>query len=62
MKGGEKMAQTKTSQDSNQNLLGALAYLGGFVTGIIILLVEKKNKFVRFHAMQSILYSEEFLS
>jgi len=25
----------------------------GFVTGIIILLVEKESKYVRFHAMQS---------
>ncbi|MCX6791451.1 MAG: hypothetical protein NT149_00210 [Candidatus Gottesmanbacteria bacterium] len=38
---------------SNENLLAAASYLLGFVTGIIILLVEKQNKFVRFHAMQS---------
>ena len=31
-----------------------LAYLLGFVTGLVFLLIEKKNKFVRFHAMQSI--------
>lgn len=33
--------------------MGALAYLGGAITGIVILSVEKKNRFVRFHAMQS---------
>jgi uncharacterized membrane protein len=33
----------------------AFTYLVGFVTGIIFLLVEKENKFVRFHAMQSTL-------
>lgn len=33
--------------------MGAAAYLLGFVTGIILLLVEKESKFVRFHAMQS---------
>lgn len=33
--------------------MGAAAYLLGFVTGIIMLLVEKQSKFVRFHAMQS---------
>jgi uncharacterized membrane protein len=33
--------------------LGAVAYLLGFITGIVLLLVEKKDKFVRFHAMQS---------
>jgi len=38
----------------NENLLAAASYLLGFVTGIIILLVEKQNKFVRFHAMQSV--------
>jgi uncharacterized membrane protein len=38
---------------SNENLLAAASYLLGFVTGIIILLVEKQNKVVRFHAMQS---------
>lgn len=37
----------------NQNMMGALTYLLGFVTGIIFLLIEKENKFVRFHAMQS---------
>ncbi len=43
----------KQAAAQNQNLLGALAYLLGFITGIILLLVEKENKFVRFHAMQS---------
>lgn len=40
---------------SNDNLMGAVAYLLGFITGIVLLLVEKKSKFVRFHAMQSTL-------
>lgn len=40
--------------DQNRdNMLGAVAYLLGFITGIVLLLVEKKSKFVRFHAMQS---------
>jgi len=33
--------------------MGAVAYLLGPITGIILLVVEKKNSFVRFHAMQS---------
>ncbi len=37
----------------NENLKGALAYLLGFITGIVLLLVEKNSRFVRFHAMQS---------
>lgn len=43
----------KTTSTQNQNILGAVAYLLGFITGIVLLLVEKENKFVRFHAMQS---------
>lgn len=35
------------------NLAAALAYLGGFATGILFLAVEKHDRFVRFHAMQS---------
>jgi uncharacterized membrane protein len=38
---------------SNEKLMGAIAYFGGPVTGIIFLLVEKTNPFIRFHAMQS---------
>ncbi len=37
-----------------QNVAGLLCYLAGWVTGIIFMIIEPKNKFVRFHAMQSI--------
>jgi len=43
----------KTSVGLEENIEGALAYLLGFITGIIFLLVEKESEFVRFHAMQS---------
>jgi uncharacterized membrane protein len=45
----------KTSTGIQPNVAGLLAYLLGFVTGIVFLVIEKENKFVRFHAMQSIL-------
>ena len=37
-------------------LAAALAYLAGFITGIVMLVVEKKSRFVRFHAMQSTVF------
>ena len=43
----------KTSTGLDANLAAALSYLVGFVTGIAFLIVEKDNRFVRFHAMQS---------
>jgi uncharacterized membrane protein len=36
------------------NVAGLLCYLGWWVTGLIFYLMEKENKFVRFHAVQSI--------
>ena len=40
--------------DKSRNIVAALSYFLGFITGITILLVEKEDKFVRFHAMQSV--------
>lgn len=41
------------------NVAGALAYLAGFITGIIFLVVDpyKSNSFIRFHAYQSIFFN-----
>ena len=36
------------------NVAGALAYVLGIITGVIFLVIEKENRFVRFHAAQSI--------
>ena len=44
----------KTSLGIDQNLAGLLCYVVGWVTGIVFLILEGKNKFVRFHAVQSI--------
>jgi uncharacterized membrane protein len=38
------------------NLAGALAYLFAPLTGILFMVIEKKNRFVRFHAAQSIVF------
>ena len=45
----------KTSTGLNQNTAALLSYLLGFISGIIFLLIEKENRFVRFHAMQSLI-------
>ena len=47
-------AKGKTSMGMEQNLEGLLCYVLGWVTGIVFLVMEKDNKFVRFHAVQSI--------
>ena len=36
------------------NIVGILVYLGTIIASILILLLEKDNKFVRFHAIQSL--------
>jgi uncharacterized membrane protein len=36
------------------NVAGALAYVLGPLTGILFLVLEKDNRFVRFHAAQSV--------
>jgi uncharacterized membrane protein len=45
----------KTSTGMQANVEALLSYLLGFITGIIFYLIEKENKLVRFHAMQSII-------
>lgn len=42
-----------TPSASDQNVKAALCYAFGFVSGIVFLVIEKDNKFIRFHAMQS---------
>jgi uncharacterized membrane protein len=36
------------------NVAGALSYVLGPITGVLFLVLEKENRFVRFHAAQSI--------
>ena len=45
----------KTSMGLQQNVAALLCYLGTWITGIIFFLIEKENKTVKFHAMQSII-------
>ena len=34
-------------------VMSVLAYVGGVISGVVILSMEKEDRFVRFHAMQS---------
>ncbi|MCK4331215.1 MAG: DUF4870 domain-containing protein [Dehalococcoidia bacterium] len=45
----------KTSIGLEANVAGLLCYVLGWISGLVFLLIEKENKFVRFHAMQSII-------
>lgn len=44
----------KTQLNLDENIEGALCYLIGFVTGIVLYVLDQENKFVKFHAAQSI--------
>jgi uncharacterized membrane protein len=38
------------------NIAGLLCYVLGWITGLVFFLIEKDDDFVRFHAMQSIVF------
>jgi uncharacterized membrane protein len=44
----------KTSLGLTENVAGLLCYVLGWISGLVFLLLEPENKFVRFHAVQSI--------
>ena len=44
----------KSSTGLQENVAGLLCYVLGWITGLIFFLIEKDSKFVKFHAMQSI--------
>jgi uncharacterized membrane protein len=45
----------KTSVGMKADLAALLSYVAGIITGVVFYILEKENKYVRFHAMQSIL-------
>ena len=47
-------ASGSTSTGLAPNVAGALAYVLGPITGVLFYVLEKDNRFVRFHASQSI--------
>ncbi|MGG1634350.1 DUF4870 domain-containing protein [Paenibacillus sp. NRS-1760] len=51
-----------SSTGLDPKVAGLLCYLAGFITGIIFLVLEKKSRFVRLHAVQSIVLSVAFIA
>jgi uncharacterized membrane protein len=47
------MAKSSTGLD--ENVAGLLCYVLTWISGLVFFLIEKKNKFIRFHALQSII-------
>ncbi len=43
----------KTASGFDENVAGALCYSLGWITGVVFLMKEPSNRFVRFHAWQS---------
>jgi len=54
---GSTVQTTQKGSWMSENTKGALCYLFGWITGVIFLLVEKDSKFVKFHAVQSVIIS-----
>jgi uncharacterized membrane protein len=52
----QEMARTNDT-GMEPGVMAALAYVLGFITGIVVYLVEKDDQFVRFHAAQSMAIS-----
>jgi uncharacterized membrane protein len=49
------MSAEKKGTGLEPNVAGLLCYLFAWVSGLIFFIIEEKDEFVRFHAMQSIL-------
>ncbi len=49
-----KSSKPKTTLGIDENVEALLAYVLGWVSGVILLALERENKFVRFHAAQSL--------
>jgi len=45
----------KSSTGLEENVAALLSYVVGWITGLVFFLIEKDSKFVKFHAMQSII-------
>ena len=51
---------SKSSTGLDENIAALLSYIFGWVSGLVFFLIEKNSRFVRFHAMQSLILSGGF--
>jgi uncharacterized membrane protein len=51
----QKRKRDSSTTNLSPNVAGLLCYVAGWISGIVFLVVEQKNRFVRFHAAQSII-------
>ncbi|MFC1927546.1 DUF4870 domain-containing protein [Chloroflexota bacterium] len=52
----EKLTELgSTSTGLSPNVAGLLCYVGVWISGVVFLVLEQRNRFVRFHAIQSII-------
>lgn len=49
------MSPFKSSTGLDENIAGAICYLFTFIGAIVMLALEKRSRFVMFHALQSLL-------
>lgn len=47
--------EAESSTGMSANVAGLLCYVASWITGIVFVLLEKKSRFVKFHAWQSIM-------
>lgn len=43
--------------EEREKLLSFLSYLLGWISGLIVLLIEKENQYIKFNALQSLFFS-----
>ena len=50
----QESSREVSSTGLEPNIAGLLCYLLGFISGVVFLIIEKENRYVRFHAYQSL--------
>ncbi|UCF96791.1 MAG: DUF4870 domain-containing protein [Spirochaetaceae bacterium] len=46
----------RSSLNLSENVAALIAYLFGWLSGLVVFLLEKESRFVRFHALQSLVF------